>query len=148
MEVARVDIEFGKSAFHVHAVGRDGKVVMEKRFTRRALGRFPGEVEPCLEGLDACGGAYHWARVLLDLGHDAWLMSPQFAKPCVKSNENDFRGAESICEAASRPSMRFVPVKGSVAILTRNGELSAMGGVRGRHVNDFMGRHFGGEIVL
>lgn len=84
MKITRVGIDLGKSAFHVHAVGRDGKVVMEKRFTRRALVRFLGEVEPCLVGLEACGGAHHWARVLRELGHDARLMSPQFVKPYVK----------------------------------------------------------------
>ena len=89
---------------------------MEKRFTRSALARsalvrFLGEVEPCLVGLEACGGAHHWARVLRDLGHDARLRSPQFVKPYVKSNKSDFRDAEAICEAVSPPSMRFVPVK-------------------------------------
>ena len=85
--------------------------MIEKRFTRRALGRFLGELEPCVAGLEACGGAHHWARALRGLGHDARLMSPQFVKPYVKSNKNGFRDAEAICEAVSRMSMRFVPVK-------------------------------------
>ena len=68
-------------------------------------------LEPCLVGLEACGGAHHWARLLCSMGHDARLMSPQFVKAYVKSNKNDFRDAEAICEAVSRPTMRFVPVK-------------------------------------
>ena len=111
MKITRVSIDLGKSAFHVHAVGRDGKVVMEKRFSRRALVRFLGEVEPCLVGLEACGGAHHWARVLRDLGHDARLMSPQFVKPYVKSNKNDVNDADAIAEASTRPGMRYVEVK-------------------------------------
>jgi len=111
VKITRVGIDLGKSAFHVHAVGRDGKVVIEKRFTRRALVRFLGEVEPCLVGLEACGGAHHWARVLRDLGHDARLMSPQFVKPYVKSNKNDVNDADGIAEASARPTMRFVGVK-------------------------------------
>ena len=111
VKMTRIGIDLGKSAFHVHAVGRDGKVVIEKRFTRRALVRFLGELAPCVVGVEARGGVHHWARVLRDLGHEARLMSPQFVKPYVKSNKNDFRDAEAICEAVSRPSMRFVPVK-------------------------------------
>ena len=68
-------------------------------------------LEPCVVGLEACGGAHHWARLLCGMGHDARLMSPQFVKAYVKSNKNDFRDAEAICEAVSRPTMRFVPVK-------------------------------------
>ena len=89
VKITRVGIDLGKSAFHVHAVDRAGKVVMEKRFTGLALVRFLGELEPCVVGLGACGGAHHWARVLRGLGHDARLMSPQFVKPYVKSNKND-----------------------------------------------------------
>ncbi|MCY4560676.1 MAG: IS110 family transposase [Chloroflexi bacterium] len=111
MKITRMGIDLGKSAFHVHAVDRSGGVVVEKRLTRRGLARFIEELEPCLIGLEACGGAHHWARRLRGMGHDARLMSPQFVKAYVKSNKNDFRDAEAICEAVSRPSMRFVPVK-------------------------------------
>lgn len=90
---------------------RDGKVVVEKRVTRRALARFMCELEPCLVGPEACGGAQHRARAFRAMGHDARLISPHFVKACVKSNENDFRDTEAVCEAVSRPSMRFVPVK-------------------------------------
>ena len=111
VKITRVGIDLGKSAVHVHAAGRDGKVEMEKRFSRRALVRFLADVEPCLVGLEACGGVHHWAWVLRDLEHDARLMSPQFVKHYMKPNKNDFRDAEAICEAVSHPSMRFVSVK-------------------------------------
>ena len=110
-KITRIGIDLGKSTFHVYAVDRSGQVAVEKKFTRRALERFMAEQAPCLVGFEACGGAHHWARVLRALGHDARLMSPQFVKPYVKSNKNDFRDAEAICEAVSRPTMRFVPVK-------------------------------------
>ena len=111
MKITRIGIDLGKSTFHVCATNRSGKVVLEKVFTRRALRRFMAGLEPCLVGLEACGGAHHWARLLCGMGHDARLMSPQFVKAYVKSNKNDFRDAEAICEAVSRPTMRFVPVK-------------------------------------
>ena len=111
MKITRIGIDLGKLAFHVHAVDRKGKVLVEKKMTRRALAGFMRDLEPCLVGLEACGGAHHWARMLRAMGHDARLMSPQFVKPYVKSNKNDFRDAGAICEAVSRPSMRFVPVK-------------------------------------
>ena len=111
MKITRIGIDLGKSIFHVCAVDRSGEVVVEKKFTRRALERFMAEQSPCLVGVEACGGAHHWARVLRELGHDARLISPQFVKPYVKSNKNDFRDAEAICEAVSRPTMRFVAVK-------------------------------------
>ena len=111
MKITRVGIDLGKSAFHVHAVDRRGQVVVERRLTRRALSRFMAELEPCVVGLEACGGAHYWARELRGMGHDTRVMSAQFVRPYVKSNKNDFRDAEAICEAVSRPSMRFVPVK-------------------------------------
>ena len=111
MKITRIGIDLGKSTFHLCATDRSGKKVLEKVFTRRALQRFMADLEPCLVGLEACGGAHHWARLLRGMGHDARLMSPQFVKAYVKSNKNDFRDAEAICEAVSRPTMRFVPVK-------------------------------------
>ena len=111
MKITRIGIDLGKSTFHVCATDRSGKVVLEKVFTRRALRQFMAGLEPCVVGLEACGGAHHWARLLCGMGHDARLMSPQFVKAYVKSNKNDFRDAEAICEAVSRPTTRFVPVK-------------------------------------
>lgn len=110
MKITRVGIDLGKSVFHVHAVDRRGQVV-ERRLSRRALSRFMGELEPCLVGLEACGGAHYWARVLRGMGHDARLMSAQFVKPYVKSHKNDVNDADGIAEASTRPSMRFVGLK-------------------------------------
>jgi transposase len=81
---------------------------------RSWLGRFDharAKLVPCLVGMEACAGAHYWARKLSALGHTVKLITPQFVKPYVKGNKNDARNAEAICEAVSRPTMRFVPVK-------------------------------------
>jgi transposase len=111
MKITRLGIDLGKNIFHVHGVDRTGQTVVQKGLTRRQLERFVTEAEPCLVGMEACAGAHHWARLLTGLGHDARLMSPQFVKPYVKSNKNDYLDAEAICEAVGRPTMRFVSVK-------------------------------------
>ena len=112
MKKTRIGTDLGKSTFHVCATDRSGRrVVSDKALSRRGLRQFMAGLEPCLVGLDACGGTHHWARLLFGMGHDARLMSPQFVKAYVKSNKNHFRNAEAICEAVGRPTMRFVPVK-------------------------------------
>lgn len=110
-KITRMGIDLGKNTFHLCAMDRRGRVVMTKQFRRRGLERFLDGHEPCLVGMEACGGAHHWARRLRALGYDARLMSAQFVKAYVKSNKNDWRDAEAICEAVGRPTMRFVPVK-------------------------------------
>ena len=110
-KITRMGIDLGKNRFHVCAMDRTGRVVMQKQFTRRGLEKFIGAHERCVVGMEACGGAHHWARRLRALGYDARLMSAQFVKAYVKSNKNDWRDAEAICEAVGRPTMRFVPVK-------------------------------------
>ena len=110
-KITRMGIDLGKNTFHVCAMDRTGHVVMTKRFTRRGLEKFLHVHEPCVVGMEACGGAHHWARTLRALGYDARLMSAQFVKAYVKSNKNDWRDAEAICEAVGRPTMRYVPVK-------------------------------------
>jgi transposase len=104
-------IDLGKRFFHVHGVDERGQVQIQKRFSREGLIRWLARREPCLVGMETCSGAHHWARLLRRHGHDARLMSPQFVKAYVKSNKNDTRDAEAICEAVSRPTMRFVAVK-------------------------------------
>jgi transposase len=69
------------------------------------------QLQPCLLGMEACGGAHYWAREMAKLGHEVRLMSPQFVRPYVKSNKNDAKDAEAICEAVGRPSMRFVAIR-------------------------------------
>ena len=110
-KVTRMGIDLGKNTFHLCAMDRAGHVVLEKRFTRRGLEKFLRAHEPCVVGMEACGGAHHWARLLRGLDYDARLMSAQFVKAYVKSNKNDWRDAEAICEAVGRPTMRYVPVK-------------------------------------
>ena len=110
-KITRMGIDLGKNQFHVCAMDRTGRVVLHKQFTRRGLEKFVHGHERCVVGMEACGGAHHWARRLRALGYDARLMSAQFVKAYVKSNKNDWRDAEAICEAVGRPTMRFVPVK-------------------------------------
>lgn len=109
--IAYLGVDLAKNVFHVCGMTRHGKVVLEKRFTRIQLERFAAQLPPCRVGLEACGSAHHWARLLIGQGHDARLIAPSFVKPFVKSNKNDARDAEAVCEAVSRPNMRFVPVR-------------------------------------
>src|SRR5262245_33728363 len=106
-----VGIDLGKSVFHVHAVDAAGHTVLERRFTRKGLRNWLVRLEPCLIGMETCSGAHHWGRWLREHGHEVRLMNPRFVKPYVKTNKNDARDAEAICEAVRRPQMRFVPIK-------------------------------------
>jgi transposase len=113
MKLMRVGIDLAKTVFQVHGVDRHERVVWRRKLTRTNwLKVFLETVEPgCEVGMEACGGAHHWARVLQGHGFTVKLIAPQFVKPYVKSNKNDANDAEAICEAMSRPSMRFVAVK-------------------------------------
>src|SRR3569833_1837225 len=111
MSVTTVGLDIAKTVFHVHGVDVRGAAVISKRLRRAEVVRFFAKLAPALVGLEACGGAHHWERKLATLGLSVYLIAPQFVKPYVKSNKNDARDAEAICEAVSRPSMRFVPVK-------------------------------------
>lgn len=110
-KISVMGIDLGKRYFHVHGVDAQGAVQVQKRFSRQGLMRWMARCEPCVVGMETCSGANYWARLFRRYGHDARLMSPQFVKPYVKSNKNDTRDAEAICEAVSRPTMRFVAVK-------------------------------------
>jgi transposase len=85
--------------------------VIRKQLKREQVLRFFANVSPCWIGKEACSGAHHWARQLEKLGHTVKLMASQFVKPSVKTNKNDVADAEAICEAVSRPNVRFVPIK-------------------------------------
>jgi transposase len=113
MKLMRVGVDLAKSVFQVHGVDRHERVVWRRKLTRANwLKVFFDTVEPgCEVGMEACGGAHHWARVLQARGYSVKLIAPQFVKPYVKSNKNDANDAEAICEAMSRPSMRFVTAK-------------------------------------
>lgn len=113
MKIVRIGLDLAKYVFEIHGVDAHGKVVLRKTLRRDAVSLFFANLPQCLVGMEASNGAHYWARVLTDLGHDVRLISPQFVKPYVKSNKNDRNDAEAICEAISRPSMRFVPPKSS-----------------------------------
>lgn len=112
-KITRVGVDIAKSVFHVHGVDRHGKTQWQAKLGReRWLAALCARLEPGAEvGMEACGGAHHWARELQARGYRVRLMAAQFVKPYVKSNKNDRVDAEAICEAMSRPSMRFVAVK-------------------------------------
>jgi len=113
MKIIRVGVDLAKNVFQVHGVDRNEKPVWKRKLKRDEWIRVMLEkVEPgCVIGMEACGGAHHWARKLEAHGYSVKLIAPQFVKPYVKSNKNDARDAEAICEAMSRPNMRFVKIK-------------------------------------
>ncbi|BCZ85573.1 hypothetical protein PTKU64_92480 (plasmid) [Paraburkholderia terrae] len=111
MQITTVGIDLAKSVFQIHGVNEFGKVVLRKQLRRDQMASFFANLPACVIGMEACGGAHHWARKLQALGHTVRLMAPQFVKPYVKTNKNDAADAEAICEAVARPNMRFVPIK-------------------------------------
>lgn len=110
-DITLIGIDLGKHSFHVHGQDRHGKALLRKKFSRKQLIEFLAKFHACTVVMEACAGAHHMARQLAGFGHDVKLISPQFVRPFVKSNKNDFVDAEAICEAAGRPSMRFVTPK-------------------------------------
>ncbi len=106
--IALIGIDLGKNSFHIHCQDHRGKAVYRKKFTRPKLIEFLATCPATTIAMEACGGSHFMARKMEELGHFPKLISPQFVRPFVKSNKNDFVDAEAICEAASRPSMRFV----------------------------------------
>jgi transposase len=110
MNVTTVGLDLAKNLFQVHGVNSHGKAVLRRVLKRGEMMRFFTQLHPCLIGIEACGSAHFWARQLVRLGHTVKLMAPQFVKPYVKTNKNDARDAEAICEAVSRPNMRYVPI--------------------------------------
>lgn len=110
-DVNLVGIDLGKHSFHLHGQDRKGKGLFRKKLSRKQLVEFFATFQACTIVMEACAGAHHMARKLAAFGHQVKLISPQFVRPFVKSNKNDFVDAEAICEAASRPSMRFVTPK-------------------------------------
>ncbi len=113
MKLMRIGVDLAKNVFQIHGVDCDEKPVWRQRLPRdRWLHAVLDKLEPgCVIGMESCGGAHHWARQLQARGYQVRLLAPQFVKPYVKSNKNDANDAEAICEAMSRPSMRFVAIK-------------------------------------
>jgi transposase len=109
--IATIGLDIAKQVFQVHGADRSGKALLRRKLRRGEMARFFSDLQPCLIGIEASGSAHYWARVLGGLGHTVRLMAPQFVKPYVKSQKNDANDAEAICEAITRPNMRFVPQK-------------------------------------
>src|SRR5215212_11264263 len=110
-QAVTLGLDLAKNVFQVHAIDGSGEVVLRRRLRRAEMDSFFRAQPPLTAGLDACGGAHHWARVLENLGHRVRLMPPAYVKPYVKRGKTDAADAEAICEAVTRPTMRFVPVK-------------------------------------
>ena len=120
-KVSMIGLDLAKNVFQVHGIDAAGKVVIRRQLRRQQMEKFFAELPAgVVVGMEACGGAHHWGRVLQKLGHEVRMMPPAYVKPYVKRNKNDGRDAEGICEAMGRPTMRFVPVKSleSQAVLT------------------------------
>ena len=111
MNIKRIGIDLAKTVFQLHGVDSHEQPVLRKKLKREQMLSFFRTIDPCLIGMEACSGAHYWARELQKLGHTVKLMAPQFVKPYVKANKNDAKDAEAICEAVSRPTMRFVTIK-------------------------------------
>lgn len=111
MQPTTIGLDLAKTVFHAHGVSADGKTAFSKRLRRSEVLAFFAEKPPCLVGIEACATAHHWGRKIEELGHEVQLMPPQYVKPYVKRNKTDAADAEAICEAVSRPNMRFVPIK-------------------------------------
>ncbi len=111
MKLKRVGVDLAKQVFQIHGVDSHEQVKYRKQLKRGEMLNFFKHLEPCLVAMEACGSSHYWARELTKLGHQVKLIAPQFVKPYVKSGKNDANDAEAICEAASRPNMRFVAIK-------------------------------------
>ncbi len=122
-QVVTIGLDIAKSVFQVHGIDAQGAVVVRQRLQRSRVLPFFAKRGPCLVGIEACGSAHHWACELARLVHEVRLIPPSHVKPYVKRQKNDMADAEAICEAVTRPTMRFVPVKSpeqqSVMVLHR-----------------------------
>ena len=109
--VVTVGLDIAKNIFQAHGVDSEGRIVFRKRLTRAKVVEFFAGLPKCLVGIEACATAHHWARTLQAQGHTVKLMPPAYVKPYVKSQKNDAADAEAICEAVTRPNMRFAEIK-------------------------------------
>jgi transposase len=109
--ITTIGLDIAKSVFQVHGVDAEGNVILRRQLKRRYVVVFFQKLPPCLVGIEACASSHHWSRELQALGHTVRLMPPAYVKPYVKRQKNDATDAEAICEAVTRPNMRFVPTK-------------------------------------
>ncbi|ABE41157.1 transposase IS116/IS110/IS902 [Rhodopseudomonas palustris BisB5] len=110
-KITTIGLDLAKSVFQVHAVAEDGRVMVRRALRRSQLLDFFRSLEPCLVGLEACASSHFWANAIGQLGHTVRMMPPAYVKAYVKRNKTDAADAEAICEAVTRPTMRFVPIK-------------------------------------
>jgi len=111
MQISTIGVDLAKNVFQIHGVDKDGKVVISRQLRRKQVVEFFSKIPPCLVGMEACGTAHYWARELTRLGHTVRMMPPSYVKGYVKRSKSDAADAAAICEAVTRPSMRFVPIK-------------------------------------
>ena len=111
MEITTIGLDIAKHVFQVHGVDKSGQAVLRRKLQRADVLGFFEALAPCLVGIEACGTAHHWARQIRALGHEVRLMPASYVKPYVKRGKTDAADAEAICEAVTRPTMRFVPIK-------------------------------------
>ena len=111
MTIIRIGLDTSKHVFQIHGVDENEQPGVRRQIRRSEVAKVFAKLAPTRIGLEACGAAHHWARVLRGLGHEVMLIPPQYIKAYVKRGKNDAIDAEAICEAMSRPTMRFVPVK-------------------------------------
>ena len=109
--ITTIGLDIAKSVFQAHGIDAEGKVVLRRQLKRRYVVAFFQKLPPCLVGIEACASSHHWSRELQALGHTVRLMPPAYVKPYVKRHKNDATDAEAICEAVTRPNMRFVATK-------------------------------------
>jgi transposase len=127
MEVTTIGLDIAKNVFQVHAIDAEGAAVIRRKVRRSEMLPFFSQLSPCVVGIEACATSHHWARELTELGHTVRLIPPSYVKPYVRRGKNDAADAAAIAEAASRPSMRFVPAKSTeqqaVLVLHRTRDL-------------------------
>jgi len=133
-DVTTIGLDIAKSSFQAHGADAAGAVVFRKTLSRGRLLAFFASQPPCVVAMEACAGAHHWGRELTRLGHTVRLIPPAYVKPFVKRQKNDAADAEAICEAAQRPTMRFVPVKSEAqqasGVVFRARDCSSASGLR------------------
>src|SRR4051794_16148983 len=110
-EITTIGLDLAKHVFQVHAIDAAGRVIVRRQLRRGEVLKFFQSLAPCLVGMEACGTSHHWAREIAALGHTVKMMPPAYVKPYVKRGKTDAADAEAICEAVTRPTMRFVPIK-------------------------------------
>ncbi len=139
--IVTIGLDLAKSVFQVHGIDAEGEVVVRRKLSRSRLLDYFIKLEPCLVGMEACATAHHWGREISALGHEVKLMPPQYVKPYVKTQKNDMADAEAICEAVTRPTMRFVPIKSKEqqALLVLHGVRDQLIGMSTKIINTIRG---------